>query len=141
MLEISRPALLPLSADLRFLVCEHTSLRARVHSRRTLLHPQTRKAHNLSDRFRTLENKIRSRTQSPNGVIAGVTPVDGAPDISQSPTKSVEAASEAPEMEVLNKGGSKSILRPKPRTFKGVLIPLKPPPPAPDGTLLTSHDQ
>ncbi|KAG8810846.1 hypothetical protein FRC17_002735 [Serendipita sp. 399] len=35
-------------------------------------------------------------------------------------------------MEEMNLGGSKSILRPKPRLFKGVLIPIKPPPPASD---------
>lgn len=134
MLEISRPVLLPLSMDLRFLVCEHASLRTRVYSRRTRLHSQIRKAHNLSDRFRILENNLRPHKQIPKGVIISA----GPDDIPQSPTKSVEAASKATEMEVLNKGGSKSILRLKPRTFKGVLIPVKPPPPASDGTLRDS---
>jgi hypothetical protein len=133
-LEISRPMLLPLSMDLRFLVCEHASLRT-VYSQRTRLHSQIRKAHNLSDRFSTLEKSLRPHRQIPKDVIAGVGPVE---DISPSPTRSVEVASEATEMEVLNKGGSKSILRPKSRTFNGVLIPVKPLPPASDGTPHTS---
>ena len=132
MLEISRPMLLPLSMNLRFLVCEHVSSRTRVYSRRARLHSQIRKAHNLSDRFRNLEKSLRPHIQIPNDAIAGTGPVE---DISQPLTKSVGAVSEATEMEVLNEGGSKSILRPKPRTFKGVLIPVKPPPPASDGTL------
>jgi len=136
MLEISRQMLLSRSMDLRFLVCEHASLRTHVYSQRTRLHSQIRKAHNLSDRFSILEKNLRPHRQIPKDVIAGAGPVE---DISPSPTRSVEAASEATEMEVLNKGGSKSILRPKSRTFKGVLIPVKPPTPASDGTQRNSR--
>jgi hypothetical protein len=132
MLEISRPMLFSLSMDLRFLVCEHVSLRTRVYSGRTRLHSQIRKAHNLSDRFNILEKNLRPHRQIPTDVIAGGSPVEDISPLSH--TMGVEAASQATEMEVLNKGGSKSILRPKPRTLKGVLIPVKPPPPASDGT-------
>ena len=137
-LEISRTMLLSISMDLRFLVCEHASLRTRIYSRRTRLHSQIRKAHNLSDRFRILEKPY---TQIPKDVMAGAGAVeDISPPSTKTKTKSVEDVSQATEMEFLNKGGSKSILRPKPRIFNGVLIPVKPPPPASDGTLRISRE-
>ena len=137
MREVSRSLLSPLLADIRFLVCEHASPRPGGYPRQTGLHsrnPQMRQAHNLSNRYKILENNLRPHRQTPKGEAVGDT-LEGTLDVFQSPTKSPKDTPEAGEMEVMNRGGSKSILRPKPRTFGGVLIPVKPQPPAPDGTL------
>lgn len=88
----------------------------------TVQHHQLRCSHNLSNRYQILEAKIRP-PDIQRRVAAG--------EIYDSKPQQVEA--HAPEMEELHKGGSKSILRPKPRSFKAVLIPIKPPPPASDG--------
>ncbi|KIM33772.1 hypothetical protein M408DRAFT_18787 [Serendipita vermifera MAFF 305830] len=126
--------------DLRFLLCEHghASSRRQLHTRK--LRPsrnyQVRHAHNLSDRFRILESKLRPRGQEPQ--IEKSTPVEETLDISQAPNKASTSTPVEVEMETLNLGGSKSILRPKPRTFKGVSIPIKPPPPASDECCMSS---
>ena len=131
MREISRVVLSPFSTDLRFLLCEHAhaSLRPRIQAQRRIPLSHTRNAHNLSDRFKSLENKLRPERP----IEKTMTPVEETLDVSQAPNKPSTSAPEVVEMEQFNLGGSKSILRPKPRTFKGVLIPVKPPPPAADG--------
>jgi len=94
---------------------------------RTLHHHQLRCSHNLSNRYKTLEAKIRP-SEVQRRVAADSKPQQVAPEIE----------AQAPEMEKLHKGGSKSVLRPKPRSLKGVLIPIKPPPPASDECCMSS---
>ncbi|KAG8850272.1 hypothetical protein FRB91_009257 [Serendipita sp. 411] len=102
---------------------------------------QIRRGHNLSTRFKELEANIRSAS-----VYENVTPEEVYGDIgldgvvlqpSQVPTPLAHEESNI-EMEEMNLGGSKSILRPKPRLFQGVLIPIKPSPPASDDCCMSS---
>lgn len=137
MRELPRAIFSPYSMDLRFLLCEHghASLRSRIRTQQTRL-PLVRSTHNLSDRFKSLENRLRPHRQVSDAEIEKATPVEETLDILQAPNKTSTSTIEGVEMEVINRGGSKSILRPKPRTFKGVSIPIKPPPPAADGKYL-----
>ncbi len=83
----------------------------------------------LSSSYNTLDTDIRpSYLQSQ--VVSG-----GIYQLSSGDETTPEAAVQLDtEMEIMNRGGSKSILRPKPRLFRGIRIPVKPSPPASDGT-------
>jgi hypothetical protein len=143
--------------SLRLLLLEQSSLSSSIIHRtqvarqwrdfqhlQSLRYGQSRHSHNLSNRYKVLETKIRPKDIQEKVAAGGIYPVPG-PDGVPIPNKPVIEVQTSPvpgtgsgdvekvEMEVLQRGGSKSILRPKPRLFKGVLIPIKPPPPASDG--------
>lgn len=91
-----------------------------------------RSSHNLTNRYKVLETDIRPieiRAQVANGMIYNA---------SSAAQPENELSSADIEMETMNRGGSKSILRPKPRMFHGILIPVKPPPPESDGLFVIS---
>ncbi|PVG03178.1 hypothetical protein CPB86DRAFT_431173 [Serendipita vermifera] len=99
-------------------------------------HNQIRLAHNLGNRYKILEDRIRPesvRKELQAEATSRAADQTTAPPISDEELKSSDL-----EMETMNRGGSKSILRPKPRIFKGVMIPIKPPPPASDDCCMSS---
>jgi hypothetical protein len=101
-------------------------------------HNQVRLAHNLGNRYRILEDRIRPESVRKELEAEAGSHATTAPPRSGTPDEGLKSSEW--EMETMNRGGSKSILRPKPRMFKGVLIPIKPPPPASDGeSLYCSH--
>ena len=99
---------------------------------------QTRGPHNLSSRYKSLESNFQS--QPFRGQIEGERGRPLAPGeqlISSEPSQKPfpETGVSPLQMErIVIKG--KSILRPKSIMFHGILIPPKPPPPAPDGMFL-----
>lgn len=138
MREFTRPVLSSFPLHFRTLLHEQTSCsnicisRNPIgHQTRLRHHAQIRCAHNLSDRYKRLETKIRP-LDIQRKVVAGEV-YDVKPTGQQAAPVVEVTASQPVEMEEMSRGGSKSILRPKPRLFKGVLIPIKPPPPASDG--------
>ena len=96
---------------------------------------QTREAHNLSSRYKSLESTIRPehlRKQVEEEKEPPLAPGEQVipPEPSRKPFLDTGVSPLQTER-IMIKG--KSILRPKPIIFHGILIPPKPPPPASDG--------
>ncbi|CCA71020.1 hypothetical protein PIIN_04954 [Serendipita indica DSM 11827] len=142
--DIPRVVLRSIPRDARILLTEKGACRRLPNSLQWPVQ-QRRHAHNLSQRFKALETKIRPaemRDRIASGEVYRQVGLDGSLTSKAQPPaielEDSEQAERGPEMELFNKGGSKSILRPKPRLFKGVLIPIKPPPPASDECCMSS---